>query len=163
MPTSLISISGLSTSTLAIVLIVVAVVLTIRMYRSIKGTKFSKAKIYRMPLTYLALTIISLVTLSPSLIDIITVAAAIIIGYFVGLRLGAGLQFYEKDGATHYKRAPLIIAVWLVSFVLRLAIGLFYPTNILLGFATEILLAGTTGMILGEAVHIIRSYKKYKK
>lgn len=157
------SVPGVSNSTLAIILILVAIYLTVRMYRNLKGTKFNESKVYRLPLIYLTLTIISLFTISPSLTDIIVVIIAIAIGYFIGLRLGAGLQFFEKEGATHYRRAPLILILWMVSFVLRFAIELFYPTNLVLGLATEILLAGTTGMILGEAVHIVRSHKNYKK
>ncbi len=153
-----------SSSSFAIVLIIIAIYLTIRMYRNFKGAKFKKSKVYRLPIIYLLLTFISLFILNPSIVDIIAVLVFIIIGYFIGFWLSnLGLKFFEKNGETHYKRAPFILILWLVSYILRFLIELLYPSNILFGLATEMLLAATSGMVLGEAIHIVKTHERYKK
>jgi hypothetical protein len=131
------------------------------MYRGMKGTKYSAMNVYRLPISYLAITIISLLIISPSYLDILVVAAAIIVGYLLGLRLTAGLQFFEKNNATYYKRSPFIMIVWLISFIARFGIELLVPLSLPIEIGIDIILAGTTGMIIGEATHIGRSYKKY--
>lgn len=157
-----VSSAGLPLSDIAGILIVIALFMTFRVYRGMKGTKYSVMTVYRSPVAYLAITIISLFFLSPTYTDIAVVFAVIIIGYLIGLKLAGGLQFFEKGGVTYYKRSPFIMIVWLVSFIIRFGVSFFLPSNTLIVLLVEVLLAGTTGMILGEATHINRSYKSYK-
>ncbi|MCL5423737.1 MAG: hypothetical protein M1385_01470 [Candidatus Marsarchaeota archaeon] len=153
-----------STNGFAIILIIIAIYLTIRMYRNFRGTKFKKSKVYRLPIIYLLLTFISLFILNPSILDIIAVLVFIVVGYFIGIWLSnLGLKFFEKNGETYYRRAPFILLLWLISYILRFSIEFLYPSNILFGLVTEMLLAVTSGMVLGEAVHIVKSHYKYKK
>ena len=88
-----------STNGFAIILIIIAIYLTIRMYRNFRGTKFKKSKVYRLPIIYLLLTFISLFILNPSILDIIAVLVFIVVGYFIGIWLSnLGLKFFEKNG-----------------------------------------------------------------
>ncbi len=154
---------GSSIDSFAIILIIIAIYLTLRMYKNFKGTKFKKSKVYRLPIIYLLLTFISLFILNPSIVEIIAVLVFIIIGYFIGFWLSnLGLKFFEKNGEIHYRRAPFILLLWLISYILRFSIEFLYPSNVLFGLVTEMLLAVTSGMVLGEAIHIIKSHKQYK-
>ncbi len=84
-----------------------------------------------------------------------------VIGLLAGLHLGGGVKFSEKDKQTYYKRSPIILTVWLISYVIRLAVDFIIPTNIYLSIGSSILLSATTGMIIGEAHHIIKEYNSY--
>jgi hypothetical protein len=148
---------------LLFVLAAMAIFVSLRLYRGMKGTRFSRVGVYRLPSIYLVLTVLSLFALSPSYADVAIVAAAIAAGYMVGLRLASGLQFFEKEGTTYYKRSQTIMVIWLASYITRIGIEFAYPSNMLFGFAIEAILALTTGMILGEATHIMRSHRSYRK
>jgi hypothetical protein len=155
------SISSLSSGQFSIILVVIALYLTFRAYRGFSGMKYNERRVYSTPILYLLITIIGLADVNPTYTDIAASAIALIVGYLVGRRLAGGVKFYEKNNSTYYKRSPLIIIVWLISFLARFAIGYLYPTSLVLAVIVEIVLAGTTGMILGEAHHIINAYKKY--
>ncbi len=160
---SLSSLTGsASASSDAAVLILIAVYLTFRAYRGMSGIRFKSSRLYLMPIIYLVLTVASLFILNPSYLDMAVVFLAVVVGLFVGLGLAGGVQFYEKNEKAYYKRSPFIMAVWLASFIARFAVEFFLPSNFYLGFAVEIVLAATTGMIIGEAFHINRNYNKYK-
>lgn len=144
-----------------IVLIVIAVIVSMRLYRGMSGTRFSKINLYRLPALYLLILIISLASLQPGLTEIAVTIAAIVIGFLVGRHLAGGVQFFEKDGRTYYRRSPFIMIIWLISFILRFGVDFLLPTNYIAAILVDILLAGTTGLIMGEAYHTSRMYKKY--
>ncbi len=157
-----IGISAIPTQDIGIVLIVIALVLTLRVYRGMKGMKYSPGQVYSAPLIYFILLLVGLADLNPSYTDIIAVVLTLILGYFVGRKLAGGVRFFDKDGAIYYKRSPIILVIWLVSFIVRF--GLDYitiPGITYLAIAVEVVLALTTGMIAGEAHHINISYKEY--
>lgn len=145
-----------------VVLIALALYLTLRLYRNMKGTKYSAARVYLAPMIYLVLVIVSIVELPPSYIGIAVVAVAIVIGYAIGRRLAGGAKFFEKNGTTYYKRSPTIMVIWLVSFIIRFSVEyVVLPDAALIAIAVEVLLAFTTGMIIGEAHHINKAYAAY--
>ncbi len=156
------SLSGVPQGDIGVILVVIALMATLRIYRGVRGARFSRGRVYRLPAIYLVLTILSLFALNPSYLNVIVVLVSIIAGYMIGLRLAAGLQFFERNDTTYYKRSPFIMIVWLVSFMARLGIEFLYPTNLVLGIVVEVVLAGTTGLVLGEATHIIKGYGRYK-
>jgi hypothetical protein len=143
------------------VLIVVALLLTIRMYRGMKGSKYSTIGVYRLPAIYLFLAIVGVAALNPSYLDAAAVAVAIAAGYLMGRRLAGGVKFFEKDKTTYYKRSPFIIVIWLISFMVRFGVGYAFPGVAYIALAVEMLLSLTTGMIAGEAHHINIAYKAY--
>jgi hypothetical protein len=146
---------------LGIVLIVVALFITVRVYRSMKGAKYSAINVYRLPAIYLVLAIIGIVALNPSYLDVAAVVVAVAIGYVIGRHLAGGVKFFEKDNMTYYKRSHFIIIIWLVSFIVRFGVGYAFPGIPYIAIAVEVLLTLTTGMILGEAHHINNAYKAY--
>lgn len=158
--------SQLSGGSLYLILIIFAVIVTIRLYRGLKGTKFSTFTLFRLPAIYTILTIFSLAAYygKADLYEIIVAALAVfIIGVFAGLRYGSGVEFFEKEGNTHYKRAPYILIIWLVAFIARFVLEFAFPTLFYVSLVVNILLAFSTGLIAGEALHIHEKYKAHKK
>lgn len=143
------------------ILLIVIFIIARRIYKNIKGVKFSKRGVYALPAIYLALTIISFAVLIPTFKEIIIAALALVIGLFAGLHLGGGVKFFYKNKQAYYTRSPIILTIWLISYIIRIALDLLLPANIYLSIGASVLLAATTGMIIGEAHHINKAYKSY--
>ncbi len=152
--------SGNQNSTI-IILIIIAVIITLRTYRGFKGTKFSKFAVYFRPIFYTVATLISLFLIFTSYIEILYLVIAIAFGCLIGLKMGGGVRFFEKDYVIYFKRSALIITLWLASFIARFAVDYFYSSNFYVNLAAELLLGVTTGMLIGEAYHINDKYKKH--
>ncbi len=157
------SLYGSSAGSIDTILVIIAIIFTLRIYRIVNGTKFSTIGLYRLPVIYLALAAFSLVALSPSYLDVVIAVVALVVGLLIGLRLAGGVHFFEKNGAVYYKRSILIMVIWLVSFIIRFGVDLFYSSVPYASLAAGFLLSATTGVIIGEAVHIKRNYERYRK
>ncbi len=142
---------------------IMAIVITLRVYRSAKGTRFSTTRLYRLPALYLIFTAIAIASIIPTSTEIMIAVASAAAGIAIGLRLAGGVKFFEKNGAVYYKRSPAIMIIWLVSFIGRFAAEAFYPSDHYALVAVALVLAVTTGLILGEAFHIKRNYEAYRK
>ncbi len=159
--TSPLSIYGGSSGTSASFLILIALLVTVRVYRNTKGRRFTKSSIYFLPIIYLILTVTSIFEAGPSVADLFATAASLAAGLMIGLRIAGGVQFFDKAGVTYFKRSPVIMIAWLISFMARFGIETFYPAIPILGAAIEVILAATTGLIIGEAIHISRGYRMH--
>ncbi|MEM0200829.1 MAG: hypothetical protein QXD23_00275 [Candidatus Micrarchaeaceae archaeon] len=154
--------SGLSLQDIGILLVIVILYIIYRIYKNTKGIQYTQKNIYRGPVIYLILVFLGLLSFNTNYIDFIIVIFSIILGYFIGRKLSVGVKFFEKNGITFYKRSPLILEIWLISFLARFIIEILYPNIFILSLITEIILALTTGLILGEAYHIVISHKQKK-
>ncbi len=155
--------AGIPGSELGILLVIITVLVAVRIYRNMRGMKFTTTTLYRLPVIYLALTAIDLLAVNPSYLDVVVAAGALAIGTVIGLRIAGGVRFFTKGGAVYYSRSPAIMIIWLLSFIGRFAVEIAYPAVPIAALAVDIVLAGTTGMIVGEAVHIKRNYESYRK
>jgi hypothetical protein len=147
-------------------LLLIAVFLTVRMYRNWKGLKFTRGRVYYAPVIYtilLVLDVVSFYFIGEFTTFVAFALLAIVVGVLAGLRYGGGVKFYEKDNTTYYKRSPYILVAWIVVYIVRIALSFLYPTVLLVNLIVEAALAFTTGLIIGEAVHINRKYDVYKK
>ncbi len=142
---------------------ILAIAITVRVYRTAKGTRFSTAGLYMLPAFYLALTAISILELNPPAVDAIIAVVALLAGLLIGLRLAGGVHFFEKNAKVYYKRSPVIMILWLAAYVARFVVEISYPSVSYAGLAVGFLLACTTGLIMGEAFHIRRNYEAYRK
>jgi hypothetical protein len=156
---SLISGSNLST---AIVLIIIVLILSRRMYRGIKGTKFSMRGLVVLPLIYIVLTLLFFAEFPFTITDIAITIAAIAAGVLSGLRFGQAVTFFQKEDVTYYKRSPFIMGIWIVAYVARFGLELMFPTSFIINFVVEILLGFSSGLLLGESIHINRKYTEHK-
>ncbi|MCL5262275.1 MAG: hypothetical protein M1390_00315 [Candidatus Marsarchaeota archaeon] len=146
-----------------VLLAVIAIVVTLRLYRAARGTKYSAARVYRLPVFYILFTAVALATISLTLADVTIAVAVFVAGIIVGLRISGGVSFSDRRGIVYYKRSPAVMILWLASFVSRFAIEILYPASHYALLAVALLLAGTTGLILGEALHLKKGYEDYSK
>ncbi len=154
--------AGTSGTSVYLLAIIIAVVVTMRMYRGIKGAKFSKSRLFRTPVIYFVLTAFSLLAYYGAQYFYYLVTGAIAmfaIGTLIGLKHASGVEFFERDGTTHYRRAPYILLVWMAAFIARIFLEFAYPNLVYVALLVTLLLSFSTGLILGEALHISEKHK----
>ena len=156
------SYSSIPKNELVPLIAIIVVFIAIRIYKGFNGIKFGKKTVYRTPILYLIIVLLGLAALNPSYLDVVISLAAIILGIIIGINVSAGVTFFEKDSISYYKRSPIIMIVWLISFLLRLIIEVVLPSSMIIATIIELILSLTTGLIIGEALHIVKRYEHYK-
>lgn len=153
--------TGGSVQSLYIVLILFAVFVTIRIYRGVNGRAYSTPRVLRLPVIYVLLTLITILavgTLDPLLVATLAFIPA---GFLLGYRFGTKVKFFSRNNRVYYSRSPIIMTVWLVSFIGRLVIEVTIPPSITVYFIIDLILCATTGVLIGEALNIVHQRKEY--
>ena len=107
--------------------------------------------------------IIGLAILSYDFSFLPLVLLAIVAGFVVGIRYGGGVTFFFRDGTLYYKRSVLLYVVWLSLFVIRIAFEFFYFDNFYGILIVDNLLMFSSGLLIGEAYHIISKARAITK
>lgn len=149
--------SAIYGSSEGVVLLILVLFISLRIYRGMRGQKFTN-RIYLLPIIYIVLTVLTLFTYAPSLLEIAVTLVAIPVGAIAGLKLGESAQIFEKGGVAHYKRSPVIMGIWLVSYVARVLLPIAFPAAIFILFIVGAILAFTSGMLLGETINLRKKY-----
>lgn len=143
--------------------------------RKRKGSVYSVRGIFLRPILYILISIAFLFILS--LEQDLLLIVAILLGTLIGLILGKRSDMFEKNGKIMYKRSNEITILWLVGFVVRILIDLYYnpalssstinlskiliyEQTIPILFISDILLALTAGLLLGEAIILYKNHAK---
>jgi hypothetical protein len=61
----------------------------------------------------------------------------------------------------YYKRSQAILFFWLISFMARIILEVLYPNVVFAEIFVDALLALTSGLITGEAFHLIDREKVF--
>jgi hypothetical protein len=173
----------------AIIVIAALVVFILgrRLIGSRKGTSYSVRSIFLRPIIYLVLSVI--LVLGLQLWQTAVLIVAIVLGGFAGLELGKRSDIFEKDGKILYRRSNEVLAIWIIAFVIRIAIDFITDPALFealtstnssisisaidvataasqsnpLIFVADILLAFSAGLLFGEALVLYRNFNsKYK-
>ncbi len=142
-------------------IVFLAVIVTLRIFRGMSGRMYSNARVLRLPVVYTIITLLAV--LGIGLIDnvILLTLALIPVGFLIGYRLGANVNFFTRNGVVFYKRSPFIMVVWLASLITRMVLELLFPSNLQVMLLVDSALSVTTGLIMGEAFNLISERKKY--
>lgn len=123
--------------------------------------RFSRARVMRLPVIYVILTVLTVVPLEIAYPIALSSLAAIPLGYALGYLFGQKVEFFNSNGVLYFKRSPLILLIWLVSFIVRIVLEFEFSLNLQALFIVDIILALTAGLLIGEAVHVLRSHQNY--
>lgn len=145
-----------------IFVLIIVLILSARVYRGRKGTKFSMYRVIGIPILYLLLTVGTVLYSNMTYTEYAIAAGAFIIGALLGTVLGKETKFFDKDERLYYKRSTIVITVWLVSYIFRDILPILFTGIPLLTIAANMALALTTGMLIGESAHIYKEYKRQK-
>lgn len=142
-------------------LIFIAIILTLRIYRGVSGRIYSNSRVLRPPIIYLLITIIAV--LGVGFIDntILLTLALIPLGFLIGYRFSTNVNFFSRNGTVYYKRSPVIMVIWLASFLGRMALEFLFPLNLQVLLVVDSALSLTTGLIIGEAFNLMSERKNY--
>lgn len=153
--------TGGSLYNLSFLLAIFAIVISLRIYREINGRMYSTARVLRLPVTYVIFTLFEVLVVG--LIDPILIAALVLIpvGVFIGDKVGTKVKFFNRNNMVYYIRSPVIMIIWLASFIGRVIIEFALPQSFTLDLVFDLLLSATTGLLIGEALNIIRKRKEY--
>lgn len=150
-----------SIETLVIFLAIIAIIVARRIVRGVYGRRYSTGRVLFLPVFYVLLTLAFVIFLNIGDTEIYYTLLLIPAGALLGLRIGGGISFFTKNGEVYYKRSPIILVIWLVSYVSRIILEFLYPTNRTIILAVDIVLALTAGLIIGEAVHLIQGRRDF--
>lgn len=140
-------------------LVIIAFIAVRRVSRGVNGAQFRKSRVLRGPVLYSILSVIFIFVLSPFNYDIYATILFLPAGLLLGLRFGGSVSFFMRDSVVFYKRNQLILVFWLVSFMARIVLEILYPNVVFAEMLVDALLALTSGLITGEAVHILKKEK----
>lgn len=159
------STTGLSSNSdsLYTLVIFVAIIVTLRLYRGINGRIYSQARVLRAPAIYIILTLLTVIPSGISNIADLGTLILIPVGLIVGYRFGTNVTFFRQNGVVYYKRSQIIMIVWLLSLIIRLVMEILYPASATAILAVNILLTVTTGLIIGEAMNIIKKEREFNR
>ena len=160
------------------IIIIILLFVALRIRSQMRGRTADTRRIFTRPLLYVLLTLF-LLALTPGIEVLSFALLAGIIGYIIGTNLGIKSKIFEKDGAMRFRGSNEIFLIWTVTFIVRLLIEIVLPlpkasaSSVFLSYANsssayfwytvvDLLLAFSTGMLLGESRHIYRMYKNFK-
>ncbi len=145
------------------VLIFFAIIVTIRIYRGVNGRAYSTYGVLRLPVVYVILTLITILavgTLDPILVATLALIPA---GFLLGYRFGTKVRFFNRNNRIYYARSPIIMVIWLISFILRLVVEEAIKPSITVFFIVDLILCATTGVLIGEALNIVHKKREYEE
>ncbi|MEM0141610.1 MAG: hypothetical protein QXN66_06225 [Thermoplasmatales archaeon] len=140
--------------------ILIAIFVTYRITRSLKGRQLNSRRIFLAPVIYTLLALGTvLLSAYSSLISRLPILF-IPIAIPFGLRFAGGVKLFEKNGMIYYRRSPVILIIWLVSFILRITIEAEFATTLTVVVLVNSLLCFTTGIIIGEAAVLFKKNRE---
>lgn len=160
--------AGANLYSLGFFLIFLAFMVMRRVYRGMNGMRFSTARLLRIPIVYLILTVISM--LFVPLEDIFLAAGIGVAGFVAGFLFGDSANFYMQGENTFYRRSPIILTVWLLALIARVIVEIVFSQSTAFASTSvstaaiivDLLLAGSTGLMAGETLKIYRKYEEFK-
>lgn len=142
-------------------LVIISFIAIRRVSRGVRGSPFRTSRILRGPVIYGILSVVFIFVLSPFNYDIYATILFLPIGMLLGLRVGSSVLFFMNENVVYYKRSPVILVFWIVSFMARIVLEILYPNVVIAEIFIDALLALTAGLITGEAFNLINREKVY--
>ncbi len=138
-------------------LIIIVLIVFARLIRNASGRRFSERRLFTLPIMLLVITLLGLIDVPIGYY--VYFAALIVVGLLPGLRWGEGASVYSVDGKLMYRRSPVVLVLWAVSLVARIAIEIAFPSNLYALVIVEGILSFESGMIIGESNRLWRKYR----
>ncbi len=153
--------AGLNTVPLLLLLVLIVYIVARRIWSGVKGRRYKKSRVLRIPVLYVLLTLFLVYSVSSH--DYYAYYSLLLIpaGVIPGLRFGSTVKFFSKNSVLYYKRSQVIMIAWLISFLLRVLLEIFFPSSINAEILVDMILSFTTGLIIGETFHILREAKNH--
>ncbi|CAC12438.1 hypothetical membrane protein [Thermoplasma acidophilum] len=142
-----------------VILIIIALIVIRSSIRAFHGRRYSRARLIRLPILYLILSVALLLVDFPRTPIYYSVMLLIPAGYAMGTRFGTQASFFYRSNVLYFKRSPVIFIIWMCSFLARISLEFFVPASPMINLIIDAVLSFTAGMILGESVYLLSSRK----
>ncbi|MEM0138678.1 MAG: hypothetical protein QW100_03000 [Thermoplasmatales archaeon] len=143
--------------------LVIAIIVLVGIARGIKGRRYTKLRVLRTPLIYLVFTLAAVfVTTRPNIYAQLVILL-LPLGFPIGSSFGRDVKFFSKNGEIYYRRSPFILVLWAFALIARASIEILSLDSLAAIIVFNAILSFTTGMLLGEAIHILRTEKQESK
>ncbi len=153
--------TGGSIQSLYFLLIFLAIIVTLRIYRGINGRAYSTARVLRVPVIYVVLTLVTVLAVGTFEPVLVATLALIPGGFLLGYRFATKVTFFNINNRVYYKRSPAVLIIWLISFVIRIVLEAAIAPSVTIDFIVDVILCTTTGIFIGEAINVVRMRKNY--
>lgn len=153
--------AGGSPNSIYFFLAFIAVIATLRIYRGINGRVYSQVRVLRLPVVYVILTLVIILFFDSFNLMLVATLGIIPLGFLLGYVYGTRVKFFSRNNVVYYTRSPVIMVVWLVSYVGRMVIAIVVSPSFTVLFIFDALLCATTGLLIGEALNIMRKRREY--
>lgn len=150
-----------NTQSLYFFLVFIAIIIAVRLYRGISGRVYTTVRVVRLPVTYLILTVLTILVFGFIDSSLILALLLVPVGFILGYKLGVNVQFFMKNGLLYYKRSSAMLITWLASFMGRFILEYLFPNSFTVILVVDVALALTTGLLMGEAVNIVKKRRAY--
>ncbi len=146
---------------LGFLLFIVAIVVVRRIKYATHGRRFSRGRVISLPAIYLFLTLVTIIPLEYLYPEAMLSLLTIPVGFAAGYMFGKHVSFFDRGGVLYFKRSPVVLILWLVSYITRIFLYYLLGTNFQVAFIVDAILALTSGLLLGESIRVIRGHSQY--
>lgn len=146
---------------LGFLLAIILLVVVRRIMYAVHGRRFSRGRVLSLPVIYLFLTFVTLIPLEYLNPVALLSLLAIPVGFVAGYMFGKQVSFFNKDGVLYFKRSPVILILWLISYITRIVLVYLLGSNFDIVFTVDSILALTSGLILGEAIRVLKGHSQH--
>lgn len=136
--------------------ILIGVIIILGIVRGLRGRKYSAARVLRTPLIYILFTAFAIFLSSIPNLYAQSMILLLPVGIPVGMKFGKDVRFFTRENILYYSRSPYILLLWALALIARVSLELFSFHSLLAIIVFNALLSFITGMLLGEAIHILR-------
>ncbi|MGC8562000.1 MAG: hypothetical protein ACP5UZ_01865 [Thermoplasmata archaeon] len=140
--------------------LIIAIIIIFGIFRGLSGRRYTRLRVIRTPALYLLLTLLAVFLTSLPNIYAQLMILLVPVGIPAGIRFGKDVRFFSRNGVLYYRRSPSILLLWAVALVARTSLELFSFRSLLAIIVFNAILSFITGMLVGEAVHILRTNKE---
>ncbi len=143
--------------TIVIVIGILFLFVALRIYRGIYGRKFKKSRIIFRTAIFEIISIAITIPSANQNTDLLYLFISLMcLGLILGVKFSEKVTFFYKRDVLYFKRSPIILIIWVVSFSLRIIFEFIVTERPFTVIFTDSLLIFTSGLLMGEAISIIK-------
>ena len=143
--------------------IFIGIMVIVGIVRGLVGRRYSAGRVLRTPAIYILFTAFAIYFTKWPNIYAEAVIVLIPIGIPFGIKFGKDVKIFKKENVLYYRRSPYILIIWALALTARAYLELSSFNSIYPIIAINSLLSLITGLLLGEAINILRTHRRTTK
>ncbi len=139
---------------------IIGLLYVFRVIATVRGEKYTRRRLYLLPVFYLLILILTFYATSFSVIlgAIILIAVGVLVGYLLSRKA----MVFEKKGKAYFKRSIIVTTLWSAMFAVNVLTPLYYPQYDYPVYFSSFL-TFLTGMVWGQVARLSIRHIGFKK